>query len=380
MRVFHFLLEKDDMGLRFWERELFRKGQKANTAALAELCRQMSFMLSAGLGLRSLMTVLAEGSGGGFAYKSQGKSPYMRYALRKTLDGIMRGESLSNAFESTGFFPSFMCNMCQIGEMSDDLPRVMALLADYYEESARNRDEIKAALMYPAVVSFMMLLMILMALIFVLPHYALVFMVSDVPLPFLTRALMGFSDIIMAHWYLLLPAALALIIAPAALLRTSFGRSCFEYCLLNLPPLSKVYRQMVNLHFVQAMALLLQSSQPLAEAVLAASGIIANKWVARDLQEVAAGLQGGTAFWLLLGRIAYIDPSVSSLARVGEETGNMAEVFNHALEYSRYKFGRLTKQLNKLVEPAISLVLGLVLALVMLSIILPTFAMTDLMW
>ena len=371
--MIRFFFEKDSMGLRFWERELFRKKKQANTATLAELCRQISFMLGAGVGLRAVMTVMAEGAGGK-------KNPYLQHALRKALDGIVMGESLSDAFESTGFFPSFMCNMCRIGEMSNDLPRVMALLADYYEESSRNRDEIRAALMYPAIVSLMMLAMILVAVLFVLPHYALVFAVSGVPLPLLTRVLLGISDVIMNQWWLVLPAVLLIMLVPAAFLRTNSGRSCYEFCLLNLPPVSAVYRQMVSLHIVQAMAMLLQSGQPLADAVLAASGIIPNKRVALDLQQVAAGLQGGAAFWMLLGNIPYIDPAVISLTRVGDETGNMAQIFNHALEYCRYKFQRMSKQLNKLVEPVITLVLGLVLGLVMLSIILPTFAMTDLMW
>jgi type IV pilus assembly protein PilC len=135
---------------------------------------------------------------------------------------------------------------------------------------------------------------------------------------------------------------------------------------------------MINLHIVQAMYLLLQSGQPLPDAVLAVSNITANKRIARDLQRLAAGLQEGEAFWRLLEAIPYIDPMVSSMARVGEETGNMPEVFEHAVDYSRHKVRQMSGRLNKLVEPAITLVLGLVLGLVMLSIILPAFAMTEL--
>jgi len=123
---------------------------------------------------------------------------------------------------------------------------------------------------------------------------------------------------------------------------------------------------------------MLESGQPLSEAVLAVSSIIPNKQVAQDLQQVAAGLQEGASFWMLLGEVAYMDPNLINMARIGEETGNMPQVFTHASEYSRYQFKQMSLRLNKLVEPAVTLVLGLVLGLVMLSIILPTFAMTEL--
>ena len=361
--------EKDENGLRFWERDILGKDRYAAPSVLAGLCRQMSFMLRAGVTLKVVMTVLID---------NPTKNRRLQISLRGVLDGIMRGESLSGALEGTGYFPVFMCSMCRVGEISDNLPRVMELLADYYEEAARNRDEIKSALLYPAVVAVMMLVMILVAVLYVLPHYALVFAVSDVPLPVLTQALLRLSDILMTRWWLVLPGVILVIMAPAAFIRTPMGRPWFEWGLLNIPPVSMAYRQMMNLHIVQAMALLLQSGQSLADAVPTVSEIVSNKLVANDLEQVVAGLQEGTAFWILLMDIAYMDATVISMARVGEETGNMAEAFNHADAYSRHQFRQMTRRLNKLVEPVITLVLGLVLAVVMLSIILPTFAMTEL--
>jgi len=351
--------KKDKNGLRFWERDLFEDRQLSGVA-LAEMCRQMSFMLGAGITIRSVINVLAE------------SSVKLRGSLRSVMEGILRGESLSRALENTEVFPPFMCNMCRIGEMSDNLPRVMALLADYYEESARNRDEIIAALMYPAVVSVMMLGMILAAVLFVLPNYALVFAASDVPLPVLTRALLAFSDLLITRWWLVLPMAALLIAAFVYFLKTR----TFELLMLKI----SIYRQMVSLHIVQAMALMLQSGQPLPDAVLAVSGIVSNRQISQDLQRLAMGLHEGSAFWMLLTRLPYIDPIVVSMARVGEETGDMAQAFEHAGEFCRHRFTQMSRRLNKLVEPLVTLILGFVLGLVMLSIILPTFAMTDLMW
>lgn len=371
------ILERDKYGQRFWERDILsffsskEGGHHAKPAVLATLCHQMAFMLKAGITLKTTMSVLAD--------NPKSYSRRMRFCLSEIGAGIIRGESLSYAMESTGFFPHFMCSMTRIGEMSNNLPQVMELLAGYYEEMSQTRDEIKSALLYPAIVTCMLLAMIIAAVLFVLPNYALVFEISEVPLPVLTQVLLNISDVMITRWWLVMPIITILAATPSIIVRTPKGRNWFEYILLYMPPVSTLYRQMVNLHIVQAMALLLQSRQPLVNAVIAVSAIIPNKRVSRDLQQVALGLQEGMPFWVLLERVPYMDSVVIDMARVGEETGNMEQVFEHASAYSRHQFRQMSKRLNKLVEPVITLVLGLVLGLVMLAIILPTFAMTELM-
>ncbi|MCL2399116.1 MAG: type II secretion system F family protein [Defluviitaleaceae bacterium] len=366
---FAWFSEKDEKGLRFWERDLFGKDRQATPVMLSELCQQIAYMMDAGVSIKDALIVLTD---------NPTKNRSMQINLQAALDGILGGNSLSRSLEETKYFPEFMCNMCRMGELSNDLTNVMFLLADYYGETARNREEIKSVMLYPAIVTVMMLAMILVSVLYVLPHYALMFEVSDVPLPVLTQVLLGISDLLITQWWLVLSITILVIMLPPIFLRTSTGRSWSEYVMLYIPPFSVVYRQMINLHIVQSMSLLLQSNRPLAEAVLAVSSIIQNKKVKYDLQKIVAGLQEGNDFWILISKVDYIDPIVISMARVGAETGNMAQVFNYACTYSRYRFQQMTRRLNKLVEPTITLVLGLILGMVMLSIILPTFAMTEL--
>jgi len=362
------LFAADENGQHFWEKDIFGTESKASANTMAELCRHMSFMLDAGIAFESAISAMLS---------AKTKDKRLRVGLQSALNDIMRGESLSSAFENAGYFPQFMCSMCRIGEISDNLPRVMSLLADYYEESAKNREDIRSALMYPAIVAVMMLFMIIAAVVYVLPQYASVFAASDVELPMLTRVLLNLSDVLITRWWIILPGVSVFIIALVAFVKSESGRSLLDYCQLYLPPISIVYRQMINLHVVQAMALLLQSHQHLADSVLAVSNLVPNSRVAKDLESLAAGLQEGKSFSILIQEIPYIDPIITRIAVIGEETGNMAQAFNHASEYSRHKFRQMSQRLSKLVEPAITLVLGVALALVMLSIILPTFAMTE---
>jgi len=357
------LMKKIDKS--FWNRDvrdLLNKNRKTSPKELTELCRQMAFMLEAGVSLKGAIEVLVERYNG----------------LQTVLDMIMRGESLSHSIENAGNFPAFMSNMCRIGEVSDNLPQVMAHLADYYEQIQRTKDEISSALLYPAIVTAIMLITTIVAVTFVLPQYAVIFAASGVPLPALTQWLLDVSNSLTTGWYWILPTFILILIIPVAIFRNSTGRKAFEYALLYMPVARVVYRRIVNLHIVQAMTILLQSGMPLETSVLAVSRISNNSIVKQDLQKVVAGLAEGAVFWTQLAAIAYIDPLLTSMARVGDETGDMPKSFKYAHIYSSHQFKQMTRRMNKLVEPIITLILGLVLGVVMLSIILPTFALTDL--
>ncbi|MCL1997375.1 MAG: type II secretion system F family protein [Turicibacter sp.] len=364
-----FFLEKDRDGLRFWEREIsLRRGSaKANQKYLGTLCRQMAFMLGAGISIKQIILILSEGKG----------NP-LKSALVRVHENIINGESLSSALEMTGVFPKFMCKMCRVGEKSDDLPKIMNLLANYYEDMSNNMNEIKAALMYPAIVGVMMIAMIFVAVLFVLPNYAMLFEDSDAALPFLTQALLNISDALMTYWYLILPGVMLIIIAFMLFFRMELGQRISGYIKLNMPPISTIYRQVVNLHIIQTLAILTHSAIYLPEAVLAVSEIVDNRRIEVDLRNIARKLQEGEIFSRLIGKLPYIDPIATNMARVGEETGDMAEVLEKAADYSRYQFAQMSKRINKLIEPIITVVVGLIMGIIMLAIILPSFAMTEL--
>ena len=367
MDIKKLLFEKDNEGKRFWERDLFAGRAKPRASGIAEICRMTGIMLESGINLKQVILVLANGS----------KDKKLKSCLDTTLDGIEKGGTLSDSLAASEYFPAFVCDMCHVGELSNRLPKIMTLLADYYEEVAKNRDEIKSALMYPAIIAVMMFLLIVAAVLYVLPHYALIFETSDAPLPALTQTLLGFSGFVTGNPLLSLLSLAAVIMLPALFLRSKPGKLGLERILLKAPFISDIYKQKINLHISQVMALFLESGRPLAEAVLSLAGTLPNSIIQNDFQKLSAGLQEGLSFWPQLEGLGYIDPLIVNMCKVGEETGNMAKVFNHAHNYSRDKLRRTTGRLNKLAEPVVTIILGLVLGLVMLAIIMPTFAMTE---
>ncbi len=117
---------------------------------------------------------------------------------------VARGESLSAALSNAEVFPKLLCGIVSIGESGGRLSEIIAQAADYYERRAETENELIGALTYPALVSLLMLIVMVIAVTFVLPSYAQVFAASDATLPFLTQVLMNVSDFFMSYWPVIL--------------------------------------------------------------------------------------------------------------------------------------------------------------------------------
>jgi type IV pilus assembly protein PilC len=353
-----------------WNRDIselipaLQKKRKIPIHELAVLCRKLSILLDAGVPVKNTLLLLAE----------QSVRKERRNILYEVHASIQRGDSLSHAFTSALVFPSFLCKLTAVGEMTAQLPAVLAQMADYYEQQSKIQDELKAVMIYPAVVTTMMLAVIILAITFVLPNYGRVFAASGVPLPVITQVLMSFSMFIINQPHVIFTSLLAVVLMVIFFLRSKTGRGLVDTLRLRVP----LIRQSINLNFTQSLALLLFSGQPLTTAVPVCANVLGNDKARRDiLEHVAAGISEGRAFWETLATIKYIDPLLIGMVRVGEETGRLSQTMEKCRDYFKQAYQQNLQKTSKLIEPMITLALGLLLGLVMLAIILPTYALTD---
>ncbi|MCL2664578.1 MAG: type II secretion system F family protein [Defluviitaleaceae bacterium] len=329
---------------------------------LAYFCRQMSFALDAGLPAVNAVELVSDGKG----------------RLKSVRESLLRGESLSGELAAFGqAYPPLLISMFKIGEATATLPSVTARLADYYEAQSASEDELRSALVYPAMVACVMLAVILIAVTYVLPNYSAVFAASGAELPPLTSAVMGLSGFVASYGIFIPLAAAVFIFVFRFYIKSASGKLFFSRLALKMPVINDVVIKNANLHITQALGLLLGSGCPLVAALPMAAETADNAKVASDVKKMAAMITTGQSFWKLLSKINYIDPLFVSMARLGEETGNLPQTMEKCRVYFRREAETAVKRLCKLAEPIITLVLGLLLILVMLAVILPTFALTD---
>ena len=345
---------------------IFRnRKRKAPIKDLALFCRKLTYLLAAGLPIKAALPTL------------QGKSlgSVLGSVIPLVHKRVIKGDSFSDALKLEGVFPEFMVGYIAIGEKTGQLAIVCAKLADYYEQQAKTRRELFAALMYPIAVLIMMFGVIILAMVTVLPGYARIFEASNVALPVMTAMLLDISAFLTENILLLAGGFLIMFITGVIFIGSKHGKRLISGVELKIP----ILRQAVNLHLTQALSLLLASGVRLSEAVLLCMNLTGNVRVKRDLRELSKHLSAGLGFSDSLESIPYIDPLMQDLARVGEKTGDLTQSMERCLDYFVADYKHNIARVNKLIEPIITLVMGILIALVMLAVVLPTFELAAVM-
>jgi type IV pilus assembly protein PilC len=184
---------------------------------------------------------------------------------------------------------------------------------------------------------------------------------------------MQISHFVTAYPYLLFLVIITIFTVFTLLLKSKQGRYLADRLYLGIP----LIKQNLNLRFTQAMSILLSSGQTVTTAIPACANVLDNTHAKRDIMQAAAGVNEGRPLWEALTRVRFIDPMLAGMVRVGEETGRLPQVMDKCRHYFTQSHRQSMQKTAKLVEPLITLVLGILLGLVMLAIILPTFALTD---
>ena len=354
----------DPSPVPIWHRDIstlfkIKYTPKAPLRELSVFCRKVSFLLGTGIPIKSTLSIVAKELPG------QG--------LRRVMPGlsarVAQGESFASATKATGAFPDFFCGFVSIGEATAKLPQVMEQLADFYDDQAQTKDELTAALIYPIVVTIMMLGVIVLAVTLVLPGYSRIFDATNAPLPALTQGLLRASEFLIANHLLVSAVGLFILCIVVSFMRTQRGREFTATAQLRLP----LVRQGVNFRLTQALYLLLSAGLSVSQAIPLAGDVMDNIRVRRDLSMISTQLGMGKAFWEGLSVIRYVDPLLIGLARVGEETGQMTQTMEKCHSYYAQAYKRDIRRLNKLVEPIITLILGVGLGIIVLAVILPMF-------
>jgi len=178
------------------------RNKRLRVKELALFCRQMSAMLHAGVTLIRALDILYQ----------QSESPKLNGILKVLYEDVQKGDMFSEALrKQSDIFPPLLVAMVESGEAGGILDGVMERLATQYESDAKLQSKIKGAMVYPCFVGAIAVLAVVGLIVFVLPTFISMYEGSSVELPALTSALIWLSNLIRSRWYIVVPAAIAMV-------------------------------------------------------------------------------------------------------------------------------------------------------------------------
>ena len=286
--------------------------------------------------------------------------------------GVLEGRRMSDAMaREPKSFPPLYRAMVSAGESSGTLPTILERLADLQERQAQVRSKVLTAMAYPAVLALVALFVVVALMMFVVPKVVEQFESVGQELPFLTRAVIGVSDLLVGWWWaMLLVVGLAGLIGWRALKDPS-ARLRFDRWLLRVPLIGRLTRDLHAARLARTLSTMVSSRLPLLEGLALTTGTIHNRALRAASDDIVDAIRGGGSLSAALRRAGVFPPLLVYLTASGEASGQLDTMLERAADYLEREFDSFTAAALSLLEPAIIVVMGALVAVIVLSILLP---------
>lgn len=341
-----------------------KRGGKLRMPVVADFCRQISTLLTAGISLVRALSILSE---------EENVKPKTRAVYEELLRQIRQGNALSDAMQSVApAFPELLVNMLRSAEQNGTMDKTARRMAEHYEKEHRVQSKVRSAMVYPAVLLVMMLAIVIFVTAYILPQFSELFATMG-ELPWMTQVVMGFSDSVTHFWYLYLIGIAVLVGAVRILLGIEPVRRAFDRMKLRMPIVGKLQRTICTARFARTLSSLYGSGVPIMSALPVAAKTVGNKHIeAQFAQAITLLQQGGTLSDALRG-IDGFERKLSSSIFVGEEAGNLDEMLDVLADDYDYASEQALQRMVTLLEPCMLIVLGLMVGFIMLAVLVPIF-------
>ncbi len=343
-------------------------GGRISVSDMASFTRQLATLVRAALPLHSALTVLAR----------QIDNERLRGVLVEVGEDIRKGEALSAALANHPrvFAPLFV-SLVRAGEAGGSLDVVLEKYADYVEEEDTLRQEIRSAMIYPALMTIVGALVVIFLLAFVVPKFVLMFGEMGQVLPLPTRILLKLSGLFTSYAPLLAAACAIAFLGWRGYVSTPGGRWAWDYLKLKVPVFGALTRKIIIARFSMVLGVLIEGGVPVLQALSITKDTLGNRVIERELEEMHERVGQGEPMSPALEKSKWFYPMVGQMTRVGEETGKLEEMMARLSSYYERECRTTVKRLTPLIEPVIIMVMGLMVGFVVMAVLLPIFSLSS---
>jgi len=329
---------------------------------LARMTRHLALMLRTGLPMNQAFEALL----------TQIEDRGFREALEEARSRVREGRDVAEALAAhPRWFPELYVHVVRAGVQAGELPKVLVELATYYARQKKLRDRVVSALTYPAMMCLVGAFVLTFLLAFVVPKVTSILLEQEKALPWPTEMLLFVSGALSAGWWWMLPTALLGFVVAAKALSTGRGRRFRDGAILRLPILGDLFRKQAVARWSATMSTLVASGIPLAQALAVVRGAAGNAVLEEDVARLEREVVEGRSFSEALKRSRVLPASVGFVAGVGEESGDLAEVFREVADTYDDEVDVASTRLTDLLNPILIVLLGLVVGFIVAAILLP---------
>ncbi len=354
---------------------IVQRFKSVNLRALAVFSRQFATLIASGMPmLRSLYTL-----------EQQTQDEILRSAIVSVRENVESGSSIAQAMESQpGVFDQLYRSVVKAGEDSGRLEEALDRIASQLERLDALRRQVKSALMYPAVVFTLALVVMIVVVAVIVPVFVNIFnqLAQSNPevgtsLPIMTQITVSVSDFVTHQWYFLLGGIAVGSYAFIRWKKSDRGRLQWDHFKIRIPRIGDVVQKIALARWSRTFAGMIASGVPILQAIEISGGTAGNAVMNEAMQDVYASVKRGGSLAGPMAKHEVFPPMVEHMVSVGEESGQLETMLAKIADFYEAEVDARIKSLTALIEPLMIIFVGGVVGFIVISMYLPIFSIYD---
>jgi MSHA biogenesis protein MshG len=335
---------------------------KVTPVDLMLFSRQMYSLLKAGVPILRALAGLEESS----------VNPAFKHALHGVRESLESGRELSMSLQRQGnAFSPYYVSMIYVGETTGRLEEVFLRLHSHIEFQEYMRTQVKSAVRYPMFVVIVMALALTVINLFVIPAFAKVYQGFNAKLPLITQWLIGFSNFMVAYWWLMAIALIGSVVTFKVWLATPRGRYEWDRIKLRIPIAGKIILKATMARFACSFALAIRSGVTAVQSLTLVAQVVDNSFLADRIEKMRTGVERGESVLRTAAAAAVFTPVSLQMIMVGEESGALDDMMDEVADMYTREVDYELKTLSAQIEPILIVMLGALVLLLALGVFLP---------
>lgn len=303
-------------------------------------------------------------------------------AMRELVLGLLRdvkeGKSLAEAMEShPNVFSKMYVNIVRAGEEGGILHELLPDLAEFLETSAKTRQAVISAMIYPIVLLVTGFISVALLLIFVVPQFAAMFEDAGTGIPPSAAFLLSLSDFIQSYGWIFIVLVVLAVVVWKRLDKDPATKLQKDSFLLSLPLLGNLILYRECAIFARTLGALLGAGIPLIRALRVSREVIGNSLLTTNLKQVEEDVRGGAGLGISLEKTHNFPTLLHQLVTVGEESGRTSDILlRTAVTFDTYVRNQMSALVSAL-QPALIIFLAIAVGGITITMLSAVFSMNS---
>jgi len=292
---------------------------------------------------------------------------------------VSHGKTLSESLgKQPKVFSQLFVSMVKAGEESGNVSGALGIVSSQMEKSYLLVKKVRGALIYPAVIIFVMIIIGILLLIFMVPTLSATFEGLGVELPLSTRVLIYSSNFLINNILMVLVALIVFATSLTLFLKSRIGRNFSDNLFIHVPVLGLMIKEFESARSARTLSSLLSAGVEIIVALDVTADVLQNHLYKNAIGQARTAIEKGEPMSAVFVANEHLYPLfVGEMVAVGEETGKISEMLMGVADYYEEEVDQKTKNLSTIIEPVLMVIIGIGVGFFAISMLAPTYSLVD---